>query len=466
MRHIIKKQVIEIGVQEKTDIFSLQQQLSDHYHQQVLPLIEGLFDKLAPGNETLMLDNVHVDMGIFTIKEIESGAWLNEFGPRLKQEISSILEKDPARRFPQRLNYCSQWLYYMEHGYLPWNATETGDDWYAQVLEAFAVDAESIDRLRLLAGTDAKALERIIHQHTFSFLVSLVELMTAKNQKGLAQFPNEIYHVFKALQQEEKKDLVMDPGNFKKSIWMQVFSIVTAAGGRNMDQTEITWRIIQTNFTWSQIKNISGNYASIVPQTEQIWKTLSLQKPKLQDMGKAEARLERKKDTIDNEGIFIPNAGLVLLHPFLTRFLKTLGLVAEGAFLNSMTQQKALYLLHFLATGSATAPEHDLVLPKLLCDYPLNEPVDTLVLLSEEQMSEADALLAEVIAQWTVLKNSSREALREGFLQRKGKLTDKKDHLFIQVETGSIDVLLDRLEWPLGYIRLPWMKRSILVQWR
>jgi hypothetical protein len=81
-------------------------------------------------------------------------------------------------------------------------------------------------------------------------------------------------------------------------------------------------------------------------------------------------------------------------------------------------------------------------------------------------MTEAEALLTEVIAQWTVLKNSSREALREGFLQRKGKLTDKKDHLFIQVETGSIDVLLDRLEWPLSYVRLPWMKRSILVQWR
>jgi hypothetical protein len=342
MGHIIKKQVIEIGVQEKTNIFSLQQQLSDHYHQQVLPLIEGLFDKLAPGNETLMLDNVHVDMGFFTIKEIESGAWLSEFGPRLNQEINSILEKDPARRLPQRLNFCRQWLYYMEHGYLPWNATETGDDWYAQVLEAFAVDAESIDRLRLLAGTDAKALERIIHQHKFSFLVSLVELMTAKNQKGLAQFPNEIYHVFKALQQEEKKDLVMDRGNFKKSIWMQVFSIVASESGRNMNQSEITRQVIHTNFTWAQIKNISKNYTSLVPETKFIWRELSLQKPETQEIEKTEDKLKRSHDTVDKEGIFIPNAGLILLHPFLARFLKALGLVVEGAFQNSMAQQKAL----------------------------------------------------------------------------------------------------------------------------
>ena len=75
-------------------------------------------------------------------------------------------------------------------------------------------------------------------------------------------------------------------------------------------------------------------------------------------------------------------------------------------------------------------------------------------------------MLQAVIEQWTVLKNTSVEGLREGFLQRKGKLFSKNDNLHLQAETNSIDVLLDQLPWNLSMIKLPWMKRILRLEWR
>ena len=51
-------------------------------------------------------------------------------------------------------------------------------------------------------------------------------------------------------------------------------------------------------------------------------------------------------------------------------------MVKDNAFTDKMIWQKALYLLHYLATGSTEAAEHELVIPRVLCAYPEEETVD------------------------------------------------------------------------------------------
>jgi hypothetical protein len=133
---------------------------------------------------------------------------------------------------------------------------------------------------------------------------------------------------------------------------------------------------------------------------------------------------------------------------------------------NTTAHQKALYLLHFLATGEAMAEEYELVIPKMLCAYPLQKPVDKDVRISDEEKEEAGHLLKEAIRQWEVLKSTSPSGFREGFLQRNGKLLTRNDQLYLQVEANSLDVLLDQLPWNLSIIKLPWMKKMIKVEWR
>jgi hypothetical protein len=171
-------------------------------------------------------------------------------------------------------------------------------------------------------------------------------------------------------------------------------------------------------------------------------------------------------DIIGENELYVQNAGVVLLHPFLNSFFKILEYVLDGKFKTKELNARALYLVHFLVTGDIDPHEHDLVIAKILCEYPLDEPVDGLLELSKPELEEAENLLTAAIGAWGILKGTSPAGLREGFLNRSGKLQVKNNELYLHVESSSIDVLLDRLPWNLSIIKLPWMKNILRVDWR
>ena len=128
--------------------------------------------------------------------------------------------------------------------------------------------------------------------------------------------------------------------------------------------------------------------------------------------------------------------------------------------------ERALCLLHFLATGQSVAPEYELVLPKILCDMPLPTPVDCCIELSDAEKEEATALLEAVIRHWEVLRNTSPDGLRGTFLIRSGKVSLRDDgDWLLQVETKSFDMLMDALPWGISIVKLPWMRRTLWVEW-
>lgn len=165
-------------------------------------------------------------------------------------------------------------------------------------------------------------------------------------------------------------------------------------------------------------------------------------------------------------GLFVNQSGLVILHPFLQLYFEDVGLLDGEAFRDEMAQQMAIYLLHYLATGQTDAPEYELVLPKLLCGWSLNKPVARGLVLPDAALAEGENLLQAVIHHWQVLKSTSPDGLREGFLQRGGKLTrlDEGDWR-LQVEQTAIDVLLSRLPWGFNVVKLPWMDSMLMVEW-
>jgi hypothetical protein len=172
------------------------------------------------------------------------------------------------------------------------------------------------------------------------------------------------------------------------------------------------------------------------------------------------------RETIPPEGIFIQHAGLVLTHPFLSSLFKRLEWLRNNEFITDEIHVKAVFILHYLATGETVAAEHELLICKLLCGYPLDEPLPAEIIFTEAELQEATDMLTALIQQWDKLKNTSVAGLREGFLQRPGKLFIKNDSPYVQVESHAIDVLLDYLPWNLSMIKLPWLKEILRVEWR
>ena len=162
---------------------------------------------------------------------------------------------------------------------------------------------------------------------------------------------------------------------------------------------------------------------------------------------------------------YIPNAGIVLLHPFLKRFFTALKLVKENEFIDKSAQQRAVHLLQYLATGETGLPEYELLLPKLLCGIPFAIPIEQGIKLKNTEKKEATNLLNAVIENWGVLGTTSPDGLREGFFQRDGKLQYKNNNWYLEVEKKAIDVLLTKLPWGIGMIKLPWMPDLLRVDW-
>lgn len=159
----------------------------------------------------------------------------------------------------------------------------------------------------------------------------------------------------------------------------------------------------------------------------------------------------------------VDHAGLVLLHPFLPRYLETLGLVA-GERLRE--PERAVALVHLLATGETVVPEHETTIAKLLCGWPLEDPVEREPGLSPTEIAEAEAVLAAAVGHWTALRSTTPGALRTEFISRPGVLTREEDDWVLRVEERSVDILLDQLPWGISLVRTPWMARLVRVEWR
>lgn len=164
---------------------------------------------------------------------------------------------------------------------------------------------------------------------------------------------------------------------------------------------------------------------------------------------------------------YVANAGLVLTGPFLPRLFDRLGIRHAGdrAIDGHEAASCAVHALQYLVDGRTDAPEPALVLNKLLCGLDPSAPVAPRIELSPEQARICDELLRALIANWTVIANSSVAALRETFLQREGRLERRDGAWTLIVQRKTLDVLVDQVPWSFATVFHGWMKNPIRVTW-
>ena len=163
---------------------------------------------------------------------------------------------------------------------------------------------------------------------------------------------------------------------------------------------------------------------------------------------------------------YIPNAGLVILSPFIGYGFKALGYGNGLQMLGEEAKSQAAWFLNYLVTGSEeTEEEYNMALNKLLVGLRPEDPLLPSQGISDAAKEEANKLISSALKHWSALKSDSHEALRQNFLQRKGVLR-KFDHGWqLQPEAKAWDVLMETLPWSLGMVRQPWMNEMIYVEW-
>ncbi len=189
-------------------------------------------------------------------------------------------------------------------------------------------------------------------------------------------------------------------------------------------------------------------------------------KPKGQKRQTSLDEKAKTKKTLLEETIYVQNAGLVLIYPFLSRYFNFLGMLEENKFKDEATANRAVLLLQYLATGFSKSPEHELILNKLLCGLPLDTPVPSEIEMTDKEKEISGQMLQAIIQNWKRLNNMTVDNFRGSFILRDGKLEESEKFWQLKVEKKAWDVLLKTLPWGYTMVRLPWMEKIINVEWQ
>jgi len=422
--HIIHRVNLEFEVPDVKTGKLLQEDAMRIMKNDVLPVIEDYLEEVWKHRESvripqmdLTLKNIHLDQF-----EDEFAEWcIREFTTKMGQ----LLPKESIDRETEHIRHenlspeekqLEQFLFFIHHGYLPWWSVDDKDFPNEKHILANRLLSKKKyrDWLVYLLMKTPHALDRLIYQFSRSFTVQLIHLSYTGNRLRKADTP--------AFAEGSKR-----PGvNARRELFIHWMERLRAAHHSGAERTDAHYK----------------------PDEELVSDT------QIQDLQKA-----------PEDGFFVDHAGLILLHPFLEYFFRDCGLLAKKHFRDENARNTAIHLLYYLATGKKNPPEHELLFHKFLCGMDPELPIPRKIPIRQSMLDEADQLLQSAIGHWKILKRTSPQGLREGFLLRKGKLIlDDFQHRLI-IEGNTIDVLLSGLPWGYGVVKLPWLKQPLIVDW-
>lgn len=420
--HIIHRVNLEITVDDPQVATQVQEDALRLLKNDILPALEKFLDGLETGEKSLRFENLDLNLGSITPEDF-ANEFISQAALRFREQIWHAISP-PSASAPKNIEpaveklpeerQTAMFLHFLETGRLPWWAAHRE----FEDVETLIMDSELLlqepfrSRLISLLRTNQTALERLILQFQEEFVLKLVL---------------SVLHGHTLTQSALKKTLK----------------------DKNLSGTSLQ------AFVQQVLDDFSFKSASVPKKV--------LQNREINLPDKEPEKEKGKKN--EEDGIFVENAGLVLLHPFFEFFFREFDLLSEKAFRNKKSQAVAIHLLHHLATGKESPMEYELLLEKYLCGWPVDEPIPRKITLTGTMKSEAEKLLLAAIGHWKALKKTSAQGLREAFLQRQGKLVLNEFTPRLIVEGNTVDVLLSYLPWGYGMIKLPWLEQVLLVEW-
>jgi Contractile injection system tape measure protein len=419
--HIIQQQNIEIQFDDISYGLGVQNDIADLFYEELLPKMELLFDELTAEKYSVTADKLEIDCGV-----LSSQYWKDELVQetlyRLRQQLIMAHKKEiTGKEITQKVDQGTfdHLLFFIKKGYLPWNSRiHSIVELEEMASEKLIAEKPFIDKLKDLFKNEPWTAERFSNNFSESLLRKIIELIAGNKNSEL----EKIYHSL----------------NEQKTIFRQ--------------------KVIYA----SLLKILSTDDPSIEKELPSLLNENVL-KEKIQEQKKKAER--KKKDEDAPDAIYIENAGLIILHPFLPELFTRIELLVDKKWKDVYSQHTAATVLQYLVTGKEEFEEFNFPLNKILCGMSVDEVLQPAEELAEHARSECDELLKDVIRHWSILKNTSVEGLRETFLHRNGKLAKVENGWLLNVERKGVDILLSSLPWGIGTIKLPWTDGKLFVEW-
>jgi|GEM_PF-2783026 len=521
--HKIEQYTLVVEMQNPPDAFEFKNKLAWVIHSIILPQMERLFSELAGSNRLIRMDTLEIDAGNIEfnnwennltqaiieglkkslvlqnplwenqsvvsfnngkltaahnyiktqlIKNEKSTASLNENDVQLIHDVKSTASQNESDRQPKNELHTFEeiFLFYLKHNYLPWYV---GSDYQLRLNFSSWLQAKPLALITQFLNNAAHIqLERFVYfagiegcQQVISFILS-ASLQSVNNLQRIASSMVALKFFFeKAL-----IPAVDQPATLLRLLYLPFFKWISSH--------QLTLRSFHQKFVLLVAEQLVANVPGIgvkknegidinnviVSRLKVALDQYNYQTPKKKET-EPDVSGQNKEEMIDAN--YIGNAGLVILHPFLSTLFEALLFTRENKFISSEVHMRAVVLTQYLVTGDPEYEDYLLLLNKLLCGYPLNNPVVSGIVLTNVELNEAAQLLQHCITLWIkndVRVNPTAESLRSAFLLREGKVTCNKDYR-LQVQQMPYDLVMSSLPWGISIIKTPFMKVKLWVDW-
>ena len=466
----ISRQVLEVDLHgTEADGHALQRRLPGVCADVVSPVIESALGHLDPGDGYLFLERLSIDLTLSSLERLEANladAIRHELAEHFRRrpvpaatDPAGALGRDEVQHRSQREATGDALVTFLRTGGLPWWFRLPQGRTLEEVIVATWPDIgghrdppTGTKRLLLEVLIAQEVRQRLVRQFTPAFVEIVLRSLSPEVAVAVAGI-------------ESRLGGWSAPGaahRFGRHVFEVALATVVAARPESSPATLVRAALAQADppvrADLGLVATLEREWPGSTRAEKQPAEAATILRPQ------PTPAPPRADEPAEQGGVMVENAGLVLLQPFLPRFFEGLGVAAGDDLIDP---SRALCLLHHLATAELTAPEHRLVLAKVLCGVPEGEPVEADVGLTAEETTEATALLTAAIGHWDALRGTSPDALRLEFLQRPGVLSVTGDgDWLLRVDGRTVDILLDQLPWGYASFRLPWMSRLMMVEWR
>ncbi|QXU50814.1 hypothetical protein KYG33_07180 [Chryseobacterium sp. D764] len=476
--HIIQKVFLEITVNNKEKALHIKDDINSFLSIDVFPEIEkhikALEYKLA--GQTLQIPRLELNV------DVKSSALNTELKDQIvelfKEELSEITspietshqetERDTkAYLIDNQEKMLRAFIYFLEKGAMPWWNSESNN---MAILESTAFDrlisSDSFQKNILSVLSKENVKNRIINQLSNEQIAQLC-LAILKNKELKINLGTDTIHYISKLNHTDRI-----------AIWRLIFNVISEyLNTSNTHPREYLLQEISTieQIGLSQTKSNHQNRKAVVKifpfiTENEISESIKTNAAELPENVTVLIETIQEKDTEtqaevnQNEGQYIQNAGLILIHPFIKTLFEHCELI------DPKTQQLTdpelcAHLLHYIAAGKTNAPEYDMIFEKFLCNIPMHQTINRHIKLSRKHKTQANNVIESVQHNWAPMKKSSAALLQNEFFQRPGKLTITDSDYTLIVERKTQDILLEKLSWGIGLVKLPWQKKFIFVNW-
>ena len=528
--HIIRKQVIDLDIDGRLSGQDIQERVSRLFNDRLISLIENYLDRIDSPLGTTQIPLLEIDLGVIKAEKLEElfETRLEQEINALIEDAETSYEDDvePARTnvVPDEQTDLILVACFLETGTFPWWQKNGTTGLFIQALRNILKKETHPDDLLRILFVEAAAIKRLVYTVDDQLLREIAAIIT-ENDYAVKEALDEI--TFQRVYQVFQKKLT--PSVFRKIWWTDLltFSLHQSwakgkeaphlislffelqvedkkiAGQQNLlsyyrEQLAVLNKLLVV-FAPVAVENVTTKQD--IPALQQYFNTMkSMFNIKEADAkSKAQSSVEHSESNIkddtqshtsaqkketdeqpendtepsgsenfsDIDKLYIQNAGLVLLWPYLPRLFNILELTNDNEFINRHAAVKACLVLQYLAQGEDPEFfEPMLPLNKLLTGIDIFDPVDLQTgELTPGERETCNNMLGAVIANFDMWKGLSLDGLRSAYMRREGIISERDGHWVLQVHRETFDIILDRLPWGKNFIKLPWMTNLIYVEW-